>query len=216
MKARELLTRHDLIASNYTITLSPKNNGKYIHKFTPKTTPTVYEFEANSSKIIEEGERYNIGYTIDGNGLNIIELSALSKTGEVNPFFSYAFAQQIAKENKHAEKAKNDQRVTHTATDGYYWGKKYAWRMFGTVISKEAFYLYMKEIKHPAVSCITKNPDLPFNSGDPSIAYKEEGIEEAMRNLISSAAKITPAYYKSPLYSKRVSIRGVKAITDKK
>lgn len=213
MKSRELYTIHDLIASNYKI--SPLANGKFLHQFTPKTTNTVYEFEANSARIIEEGERYNIGYRVDKKGRNIIEQTALSKTSEVNPFFSYAFAQQIAHENRHAEKTKNDQRVTHKAKDGYYWGKKYAWRMFGTVISKDAFFKYLEEINHPSVPCNTNNPDIHFQ-GEPSTAYKEEGLEEAMRKLIASAKKVSPAYYKSPLYSKKLSIRGVKAITDKK
>jgi len=213
MKSRDLFTIHDLIASNYKISQLP--NGKFLHSFTPKTTNTVYEFEANSAPVIEEGQRYNIGFSTDKNGRNVIELSALSKTADVNPFFSYSFAQQIARENKLAEKAKNDQRVTHKATDGYYWGKKYAWRMFGAVISKDAFYSYLEEINHPSVPCITNNPDLPYQS-EPSTAYKEEGLEEAMRNLISSAQKVSPAYYKSPLYSRKLSIKGVKAITDKK
>lgn len=213
MKSRDLFTIHDLIASNYKISQLP--NGKFLHSFTPKTTNTVYEFEANSAPVIEEGQRYNIGFATDKNGRNVIELSALSKTADVNPFFSYAFAQQIARENKLAEKAKNDQRVTHKTTDGYYWGKKYAWRMFGTVISKDAFYSYLEEINHPSVPCITNNPDLPYQS-EPSTAYKEEGLEEAMHNLISSAQKVSPAYYKSPLYSRKLSIKGIKAITDKK
>ncbi|MGI2067269.1 hypothetical protein [Shewanella sp. MF08487] len=213
MKSRDLFTIHDLIASNYKISQLP--NGKFLHSFTPKTTNTMYEFEANSAPVIEEGQRYNIGFSTVKNGRNVIELSALSKTAEVNPFFSYAFAQQIARENKPAEKAKNDQRVTHKAKDGYYWGKKYAWRMFGTVISKDAFYSYLEEINHPSVPCVTNNPDLPYQS-EPSTAYKEEGLEEAMRNLISSAQKISPAYHKSPLYSRKLSIKGVKAITDKK
>jgi hypothetical protein len=213
MKSRDLFTIHDLIARNYKIIQLP--NGKYLHSFTPKTTNTVYEFEASSSPVIEERERYNIGFSIDQKGKNIIELAALSKTAEVNPFFSYAFAQQIARENKSTEKIKNDQGVTHNATDGYYWGKKYAWRMFGSAISKDAFYSYLEEINHPSVSCTTNNPDLPYQS-EPSTAYKEEGLEEAMRDLISSARKISLAYYKSPLYSRKLSIKGVKAITDKK
>jgi GR25 family glycosyltransferase involved in LPS biosynthesis len=213
MKSRELFTIHDLIASNYTISKLP--NGKFLHSFTPQTSNTVYEFEANSAPVIEEGERYNIGFSTGKNGGNIIDLSALSKTAEVNPFFSYAFAQQIARENQPVEKAKNDQRVTHQATDGYYWGKKYAWRMFGAAISKDAFYSYLEEINHPTVPCVTNNPDLPYQS-KPSKAYKEEGLEEAMRNLVSSAIKASPAYHKSPLYSRKLSIKGVKAITDKK
>ncbi|MBU2969820.1 hypothetical protein KO527_10725 [Pseudoalteromonas sp. C2R02] len=213
MKSRELRTIHDLIATNYRLT--PCGDGKFLHEFTPSTTKTVYQFEGNGVELIEEGQRYNIGYFIDSNGDNIIEPSALSKTVEVNPMFSFAYAQQLAKENHVIEKDKNDTRVTHSATDGYYWGKKYAWRMFGTVISDNAFFKYLKEIGHPKISCITNNPDLQYSS-DPSTAYKEEGLEEAVRNLISTAEKVSPAYFKSPLYSKKFSIRGIKAISDKK
>lgn len=213
MKSRDLYTRHDLIASNYNIT--ELSNDKFLHQFTPSTTNTTYQFEANGSPIIVEGERYNIGFFVDENNNNIIELSALSKTSEVNPMFSYAYSLQIAREDYLVEKEKNDTRVTHNATDGYYWGKKYAWRMFGTVISDNAFFKYLKEINHPTVPCVTNNPDMPY-SNDPSTAYKEEGLEEAMRNLISTAERVTPAYFKSPLYSKKFSIKGIKAITDKK
>lgn len=121
MKSRELLTINDLIASNYTITKLA--SGNYLHKFTPATTATVYEFEANATPVIVEGERYNIGYTVDSKGRNIIDLSALSPTSQVNPMLSFLAAQQIAKGNYTVEKAKNDQRVTHSAKDGYYWGK---------------------------------------------------------------------------------------------
>lgn len=56
MKSRDLLTTHNLIASNYTITqIAP---GKYLHTFTPATTSTVYEFEANAADVITEGEHY--------------------------------------------------------------------------------------------------------------------------------------------------------------
>jgi len=214
MKSRELFTTHDLIASNYTIV--PISGGKCRHTFTPATTSTVYEFEANSSPVIVEGERYNIGFFVDSSGRNIVELAALSKVSDVSPMFSFIAAQQLAKEIRSAEKAKNDQRVSHSAKDGYYWGKKYAWRMFGMVIPKEAFYQYLEEIGHPSVPCITSNPDLPYASNEASTAYKEKGLEEAVRNLISSAKKVSAAYYKSPLYSRKFSIRGLNAITDKK
>lgn len=213
MKSRELFTIHDLIASNYTIT--KLTYGNYLHKFTPATTATVYEFEANATPIIVEGERYNIGYTVDSEGRNIIDLSALSLTSQVNPILSFLAAQQIAKGNYAAEKAKNEQRVTHSATDGYYWGKKYAWRMFGTVIAKEAFFKYLDEIGHPSVPCFTRDPDRPY-SNDQSTAYKEDGLEEAMQNLIASATKASSAYFKSPLYSKKFAIHGINSITDKK
>ena len=213
MKSRDLFTIHDLIASNYTITKLA--SGKYLHKFTPANTSTVYEFEANATPVVTEGERYNIGFSVDSKGRNIIDLSALSLTSVVNPMLSFLAAQQIAKGNYAVEKAKNDQRTIHTATDGYYWGKKYAWRMFGTVIAQEAFYSYLEEIGHPSVPCITRDPNLPF-SNDQSTAFKDDGLEVAMRNLIASAVKVSGAYFKSPLYSKKFTIKGINAITDKK
>ena len=213
MKSRELFTIHDLIASNYTITKLA--SGTYRHQFTPATTATVYEFEANATPVIVEGDRYNIGYLVDSAGRNIVDLSALSLTSLVNPMLSFLAAQHIAQGNRSTEKAKNDQRVTHSATDGYYWGKKYAWRMFGTVIAKEAFFQYLDEIGHPSVPCITRDPDLPY-SNDHSTAYAEKGLEDAMKNLIASATKASSAYFKSPLYSKKFTIKGLNAITDKK
>jgi hypothetical protein len=213
MKSRELFTTHDVIVSNYTITKQP--SGKYLHQFTPATTATIYEFEANATPIVIQGERYNIGYFVNSIGKNIIDLSALSLTSQINPMLSFLAAQQIAKENHKIEKAKNDNRVTHSATDGYYWGKKYAWRMFGTAIANSAFYQYLDEIHHPSVPCITRDPDLPY-SNDESIAYAERGLEDAMKNLIVSATKSSAAYFKSPLYSKKFAIKGINAITDKK
>jgi hypothetical protein len=169
MKSRDLFTTPNLIASNYTIT--KLEDGKYLHRFTPQSTSTVYEFEANATPVIEEGERYNIGYTVDANGRNIVEVSTLSKASLVNPMFSFMAAQNLAQETYAAEKAKNEQRVSHSANDGYYWGKKYAWRMFGTAIPKNAFFEYLKEINHPSVPCTTSDPDLPYGNDD-SIAYK--------------------------------------------
>ena len=213
MKSRELFTIHDLIASNYTIT--KLSSGKYRHQFTPATTATIYEFEANATPQLIEGERYNIGYTVDAAGRNIIDLSALSPTSQVNPMLTFLAAQHVAKGTYAAEKAKNDQRVTHSATDGYYWGKKYAWRMFGTAIAKEAFYQYLEEVKHPSVPCITRDPDLPYGN-DESVAYAEHGLEDAMKNLIASATRASSAYFKSPLYSRKFTIKGINALTDKK
>ncbi len=214
MKSRELLTIPDLIASNYTV--KKLASGKYLHTFTPANTSTVYSFEANATNVIIEGEHYSIGYTVDSEGRNIIDLSALSLTSKVTPLSSFFAAKLIAEGIYTIEKAKNDDRVSHSAKDGcYYWGKKYAWRIFGAVIAQDAFYEYLKEIKHPSVSCITRDPDLPF-SNDPSIAFKEDGLENAMRNLIESASKVSAAFFKSPLYSKKFRIKGINAITDKK
>ena len=213
MKSRELFTIHDLIASNYTIT--KLTSGKYLHKFTPATTQTVYEFEANATPVMKNGDRYNIGYTVDSKGRNIIDLSALSPTSQVNPMLSFVAAQHIAKGNESIERAKNDQRVTHSAKNGYYWGKKYAWRMFGTFMAKKAFYQYLDEIGHPSVPCVTRNPDLAYST-EQSTAYAEKGLEDAMRNLIASSTKASSAYFKSPLYSKKFTIKGINALTDKK
>ena len=213
MKSRELFTIHDLIVSNYTIT--KLSSGKYRHQFTPATTATIYEFKANATPVVTIGKRYNVGYRVDIAGRNVIDLSALSPTSQVDPMLSFLSAQHMAKGNHAIEKAKNDQRVSHLARDGYYWGKKYAWRMFGTVISQSAFFQYLDEIGHPTIPCITSDPDFPY-SNDQSTAYAERGLEDAIHNLITSAVKASSAYYKSPLYSKKFTIKGVNALTDKK
>jgi hypothetical protein len=211
MKSRNLFTIHNLIASNCTITqIAP---GKYLHTFTPATTSTVYEFEANATDVITEGEHYNIGFYIENNR-NVVELSALSPISKVNPLISLLAAKQTSLGLFETEKAKNNQRVTHSATDGYYWGKKYAWRAFGLVIPKDAFYQYLEEIKHPSIPCITNDPELSYPDS-PSIAYKEDGLTDAVEQLILTAC-VKGAYFKSPLYSKKFSIRGIPAITDKK
>jgi hypothetical protein len=214
MKSRELNTIHYLIVSNYKI--EPIGNGKFLHSFTPATTETVYKFIANGTPEIEEGQRYNIGYFIDENGDKIIELSALSKNTEVNPTISLLFSKELSKENHNINKGKNDTRVNHHATDGYYWGKKYAWREYGLCIPKDVFYSYLEEIKHPFVECETINPDLQIKSNDKSIAYRDEGLSHAIDSLILSAKKVTARYYKSDLFSRRFTIRGIAAITDKK
>lgn len=213
MKSRDLKTIHDLIVSNYNI--EPIANDKFKHTFTPMTTDTVYTFYANGSPEIEEGEHYNIGYYTDDFGDNIVDISCLSKCSSINPKFSYAYACEISRGKHKINKQKNNDRVTHKATDGYYWGKKYAWREYGLVISKEAFYAYLNEVGHPQVECYTENPDMPY-SNSPSIAYKDEGLKKAMEDLINTAVKVTNTKYKSPLYSKQFAIKGIEAITDKK
>ncbi|ENY3129603.1 hypothetical protein ACFXAP_003681 [Vibrio cholerae] len=214
MKSRDLNTIHDLIVTNYQF--KSIGEGKFEHSFTPATTDTVYKFIANGSPELEEGERYNIGYYIDDNGDKIIDLSALSKNTEVNPIISLLFAKEIAKEKHAINKGKNDVRVHHDAIDGYYWGKKYAWREYGLVVPKQVSYDYLEEIDFPFVECETINPDLAFVSNEKSIAFKDEGLEKAIDDLIMSAKKVTKTYYKSPLFSRRFTIRGISAITDKK
>ena len=214
MKSRELKTIHNLIVSNYTMT--PIGSfGKFLHTFTPETTNTVYSFEANGIPELEEGVHYNIGYYEDGDK-RVIDISSTARADSVNPKFSYACAKQFAEEEKKSNKQKNDTRVKHSATDGYYWGKKYAWRQFGLAIPKDAFYKYLEEIKHPFVKCQTINPDLSFSMNEDSIAYKEEGLDYAIRELLFSAVKSTKVYFTSPHYSKKFSIRGPQSITDKK
>ncbi len=213
MKSRDLKTIYDVIVTEYK--MEHIGEGRFLHSFKPKTTNTLYQFEANGVAEMEEGERYNIGFREDKDGRKIVDLSCISKSDSVNPMLSYMYAKEFSKARHTVNKQKNDERVTHEATDGYYWGKKYAWREFGLVISKGAFYAYLEQIGHPKVPCITANPDMAF-SNDPSTAYKEEGLDEAMELLITTAEKKTKALYKSPHYSKRFSIRGVEAITDKK
>lgn len=214
MKSRELNTIPDLIVSNYKIISN--GDGKFTHSFTPENTDTVYKFVANGTAEVEEGQHYNIGYYTNENNEKIIELSCLAKIKDVNPKLSHLFAAQEA-QGKHAvNKAKNDTRVQHDATDGYYWGKKYAWREFGMVIPHGAFYAYLEEIGHPTISCVTSNPDLQYQNNSESIAYKEEGLENAIERLITSAKKVTAARFESPLYSKRFVIKGIAAVTDRK
>ncbi len=217
MKSRTLKTIHNLIVSNYKI--SPIGNGKFCHTFNPETTSTRYSFEANGTPELEEGQSYNIGYHEDECGNKVVELSAVSRIEEVNQQFSYHYSRHIAETNKKINKEKNDTRVTHTATNGYYWGKKYAWRQFGLAIPESAFHLYLDHIHHPKVPCKTINPDLAFTKNEDSIAYKEDGLEEAIEKLIFSAEKVGKAYFKSPHYfdnNKKFSIYDPKSITDKK
>ncbi len=212
MKSRALSTVHDLIVTDYTITRQP--NGRFLHAFRPATTETVYQFEANSTPILQEGKRYNVGFIINDNGTRIIEPSALALVDEVNPTLSYLAAKKFSSDIFTENKAKNDERVTHTAAD-YYWGKKYAWRAYGLVVAKEAFYQYLEEIRHPAIPCKTSNPDLPYAGNEDSVAYRDFGLEQAMDQLISTTEKVG-RYFKSPLFSRKFQIRAINAITDKK
>lgn len=213
MKSRDLRTIHDVIVTDYRI--DPLPDGKFLHQFRPATTHTLYEFVANSAPVLNDGDRYNIGFTVTEEGRNIIEPAALGKSGQVNKVLSYLTATQISRDKLDENVAKNDQRVSHKATDGYYWGKKYAWRRYGLVIAKEAFYQYLEEIGHPSVPCITSNPDLPFSPNERSTAFKDEGLEAAMDALIDSAVQ-AGRYFRSPLYSRQFQIRPINAITDKK
>ncbi len=214
MKSRDLKTIYDLIVTNYRIT--PIGDGKFLHEFNPKTTDTTYSFIANGIPELIEGERYNIGFKEMESGEKIVDISCISKTSEVNKNISYLYARQMSKEKHQVNKIKNDDRVKHKAKDGYYWGKKYAWREFGLFMSQDAFHQYLDEVGHARIDCITMNPDMPYGAGDASFAYKEEGLEEVIKSLVDSSLKVTKVLFKSPLYSKRFSFKGINAITDKK
>lgn len=213
MKSRNLKTVHDLIVTNYRIlSIGP---GKYLHTFTPRTTGTKYQFVANSTPVLVEGRRYNIGFETTSKGENVVDVDVLSPTDQVNPVISYIAAREFSRAIELSNRQKNDDRVSHSATDGYYWGKKYAWRKYGLVISRDAFDAYLADIKHPFVECVTQDPDTPHLRSS-SIAYLDEGLELAISRLVETSVKEGGRYFKSPLYSKRFSIRGLAAITDKK
>ncbi|SKB49721.1 MULTISPECIES: hypothetical protein [Luteibacter] len=78
MKPRDLKTIHDLIVTDYKITRI--SAAVYRHEFHPETTSTLYEFEANKTPLLNEGERYNIGFTTDRSGKNIVDTSAIAAT----------------------------------------------------------------------------------------------------------------------------------------
>ncbi len=212
MKSRELNTIHDLIVTDYTITkIAPS---RYRHSFHPETTSTIYEFEANASPVLEDGRRYNIGFSVDQSGKHIVDRSSISPTDLVDPQQSYAAAKKFSKGIDITNRRNNDTRVTHGRVKGYYWGKKYAWRRYGLVIGRNAFDQYLEEIGHPSVTCQTQDPDTGFSSV--STAYADVGLQTAIDELIRTAVTVDSRYFKSPLYRKKFSIRGLSAITDKK
>lgn len=209
MKSRELDTTPVLIVTNYTV--SPDPSGKYLHRFTPENTPTVYQFLANQEPVLEQGERYNIGYEVI-NGINWVDISATSKADKVNPIVSHYFARQLGEQCRAVESNKSDTRVVHSATDGHYLGKKYAWRIYGMAIARNTFDEYMDVIGHSKVNCIT--------DGSPSVAYKDSGIDSAMDSLIQSCVKVGSSgnrFLSHLLPSKKwFQVKGLAAITDKK
>jgi GR25 family glycosyltransferase involved in LPS biosynthesis len=207
MKSRELHTTPVLVVTDYIIT--PHSQGKFLHKFRPASTSTIYQFIANQESVLEEGQRYNIGYTVD-NGVNWVDMAATAKADHVDKEKTFYVSRICGEEIRAVETTKSDERVQHNAKDGYYLGKKYAWRIYGMAIANDAFYAYLEDINHPFVNC--------FTEGSPSIAYKEAGLEDAMKALIQSAEWIGDNRFKSPLFSSKkwFRIKGISAITDKK
>lgn len=207
MKSRELLTTPVLIVTGYTIV--SHRDGKFLHSFTPESTTTVYQFIANREPVFDQGERYNIGYTVK-DGVNWVDVSASAKADHVDPNKSYYVSKLLGEELKEVETQKSDERVQHNARDGRYLGKKYAWRIYGMAVARDTFDAYMKDIAHPAVDCYTE--------GSPSVAYREAGLEGAMAALIQSVTRVSGNRFRSSLLPSKnwFQIKGISAITDKK
>ena len=207
MKSRELLTTPVLIVTNYKIV--PHASSKFLHSFTPETTDTVYQFVANQEPVLEVGQRYNIGYTVE-DGVNLVDVAASARADAVDKVKSFYVAKILGEEARAVETKKSVERVVHSAKDGQYLGKKYAWRIYGMAVAREAFDTYLEDIKHPSVPCSTE--------GTPSTAYKDAGLEAAMDDLCKSATRISGNRFKSPLLQSKdwFQIKGISAITDKK
>jgi hypothetical protein len=208
VKSRNLSTTPVLIVSNYSIAQHP--SGKFLHCFTPESTSTIYQFLANGEAILEVGERYNIGFEVDEFGVNWVDVSATAKADDVDPQVSYYVARKLGAESYVIETQKSDERVTHNAKDGHYLGKKYAWRIYGMAVAKDTFYDYLKHINHPSVDC--------FTDGTHSVAYKDVGLEAAVKALIDSAIRVGGNRFSSSLLPSKIFflIKGISAITDKK
>lgn len=206
MKSRDLLTTPVLIVSNYSIR---PIDGKFLHSFTPETTGTVYQFVANQEPQLVEGERYNIGYRIEA-GRNMVDMSATARASDVDKDVSLYVATVIGAQLRERELSKSLQRVRHSATDGIYLGKKYAWRIYGMMVARDTFEEYLSSIGHPSVACITDD--------SPSLAYKEDGLKKAMEDFIASAIIVQGNRFRSHLLpsKKWFQVKGIPAITDKK
>jgi hypothetical protein len=139
-----------------------------------------------------------------------VDVAATAKADAVDKDKSFYVAKILGEEARAVETQKSDERVVHQAKDGHYLGKKYAWRIYGMAIAREAFDTYLSDIKHPAVPC--------FTEGSSSIAYKEAGLEAAIDALCASAVRIKANRFRSPLMPSKVwfQIKGISAITDKK
>ncbi len=207
MKSRELHTTPVLIVTNYRVV--PHASGKFLHSFTPETTNTTYRFIANQEPVLECGQRYNIGYWVE-NGEYWVDVAATAKADAVDKDKSFYVAKILGEELRAVELKKSGERVVHQAKDGHYLGKKYAWRIYGMAIPREAFDTYLSDINHPTVPCSTE--------GSTSIAYKEDGLEAAIDALRESAVRINGNRFRSSLMKSKkwFQIKGISAITDKK
>lgn len=209
MKSRELHTTPVLIVSNYKVAALPE--GKYLHTFTPENTSTIYQFIANKEPILEVGGRYNIGYRSDS-GINWVDISAIARADDVDPIVSHYWARKLGEELRAVETKKSNERVVHSAIDGFYLGKKYAWRIYGMAVTNDVFYSFLEFINHPKVPC--------FTEGSASTAYKDEGIGVAVDEFFRSCVKVgtTGNRFKSQLlpHQRWFRVKGLNALTDKK
>ncbi|BBD09352.1 hypothetical protein [Desulfovibrio ferrophilus] len=217
MRPRELHNCPGLIASNYKV--SRVSAGSFQHEFTPKTTGTIYVvYTSSSAPVVVVGHSYNVGYVPQDNGKRLVDQNDIVEITDVDQLERVTlFEASLAEMGKifDREKYKNDDRVKpHVHGGEYYWGKKYAWRVFGLLLGKGAFHAYLKEVGHPHIDCVVDNPDDRYPAG-PSFAYLENGLEDAIRSLIVTAVK-EGQYYKSPLYSKRFTIKPLGSLSDKK
>ena len=168
--------------------------------------------------MLVDGDRYSVGFEVI-NGHNYVDVYSLGKAASFDKDLSYSVAKHFSDTKSGENQEKNDTRVSYAAGDeDYYWGRKYAWRQYGLVISRNAFDAYLEEIKHPAVNCVTSNPDLGVvGFTENSIAYADTGLEAAMDALIQTAVRVGAGqYFRSPHYSKKFQIRAPSAISDKK
>ena len=209
MKSRELFTTPTLIVSNYKIL--GRSDGKYLHQFTPESTLTVYQFIANREPILVEGEKYNIGYRVVNNN-NEVDISAVAKAETVNPKVSHYVARELGEQQREVETRKSKERVVYFGKSELYLGKKYAWRIYGEAFPRGVFDSYLHSIDYPRVNCTT--------DGTPSIAYKDEGLAEAMETLVNSCVRVSKNSnrFKSDLVpdKKWFNIKAIPAITDRK
>lgn len=207
MKSRQLHTVPVVVVNNYQVT--PHQDGKFLHSFTPESTQTVYQFLSNREPILVDGERYSLGYTVDG-GINWVDVSAIAEAEAVDPESSFYVAKVLGQELREVEVLKSSVRVTYAAKEGLYLGRKYAWRIYGMAVPREVFDFFLEHTGHPQVPC--------FTDGSPSVAYKEDGLAAAVEKLRASLKKVANNRFTSPLVPQKkwFHVKGIHAITDKK
>ena len=210
MKSRNLDTKQVVVVTNYTIKPAG-TSGKWLHAFTPLSTPTVYQFEANSEPLLTEGDRYSIGFEVKG-GVRWVDRSAIARADDVDKTKSHAHARALGEELREEETRKSRTRVVVQSPrpGATYLGTKYAWRIFGMAVARDTFEDYLRAVAHPAAACET--------DGNPSHAYEVNNLSIRMDELIQSAVRVSGNRFRSNLLPDRewFVIKGLKAITDKK